>query len=209
MSTLNEIPVSIYRERTEISALIEQFEALSAQDETIQDNGLTASWFNLMSNEWASILRDAALRAALLDNAILITDAEGHVRAGSFAFRYLNSGVLDLDNEALSEFVELLNQASSTQKIKWPLGYFFLMGSFRKVVVKRANQDGVLAYLYRLRTPFYRPIDRERLRLLDQLTSDIALHQTLIEYGAPQQRPAYLRVLWQEIGQLFFELELR
>lgn len=208
-STLKEFTDPAYREHPGINYLIEQFEKVSERGETIQDDGLTASWLRFQTDAWAWSLSSAANRLTLTDNAILIMDADGRFRAANFALRYILNQIVD-DKGAgdLQKFVEWLSRAPlSWERMRLFDFLPFRLTISRSVAVKRAGRDEVLAYLYLLRTNYYRPIDPKMLHSLNQLIADIALHQTLIEYGTPQQRPAYLRAMWQYMGQLFFTLE--
>ncbi len=186
---------------------------LRARGETAGEDDLTTRLLGLLIAEWSSRLADAADRTAEFDTAILITDEEGRVRSYNSALRYiLGLGTDKVDDDYFRGLVNLL---SYTPKDGRRLSiYEFYPGSpayhdqvlsLPRVGVRR--RGWIVAYLYLLHTDSHRALDAQTLRLFDHLTSSVALHQTLLEYGAPEQRPAYVRALGRDIGQILFLLD--
>ena len=219
LSSLNEFITQSFRSlwAKETRFFAQQFEGLSAVGETIPARNVLmniparnfmARILRLLMSEWSSRLTVAANMVNLFDSGILITDEAGRVRSNNSTLRYFMSGsVNEIDEDYFQKLADLLRQGSSEQmKLLFPFVPESIT-SHLKITVKQSPREDVLAFLYILRTRFYRRFDRQALQQLEHLTSSIALHETLIEYGAPEQRLAYLLAAGRDINLILRALE--
>lgn len=183
-----------------------------------QERELIANALRVITLEWSRVLHVAADAANLIDDAILITNAENRVRAATPAF----ASFVGLRGDAATgqgggharEFWadgypralvnELSDMSVGASRVTLPAypDLVFNEVDLLKVAVMGQGGAGIVAFLYILRTALHRPLDRRALRKFDELVEGITTDQILLEYGAPSQRPSCLRALEQGIDQV-------